>query len=547
MRKSRFALFCVVPLILLLKANAFAGTCPGAANYGFPNYSSTLSSVGITACYFIDMTSGSDSNTGTDEAHPWQHSPEMANASANALAHAVKAGDGYIFKGGSSCSSTCFPITISTSGTSSNPIYYGYDPSWGTGRPAWNAAGTPFSGGNVMLKVGAATYRIFDNFDVSGLADNNDNTYGHNVMFSFNSDYVTFSHNYFHGWFVNGATYDDMVGILGCNGCGGSNQTHSVVDMNYCNGADANPPSTSNGSGSFECLRYIAGGTISNNIIRNVSNAAVFGGAGATVYGNDWGFIYGSFDPTDHENIMEFQVGGNIVYNNLYHDAPVGSGAWPMPLAPSAGTTDWVFNNICWNVGRDCVSIDTQGNFPSYSVYLINNTWIPASGSVCADTTDRGAGNSIGSAYVINNHCITSVGTQASGLCFSGNSACSTVTQLKTTTNTFMASTNATLQGYSSSQQYVYSPTASSNSTVGAGTNESSLAVGSVVALASETTYACSVNQNNQVSCPGRTALSRGNSCTPVLGVSGCWDTGAHLFAQGNSVAAPTNLQAAVQ
>jgi len=546
MRKSRLPLLAAICTLFFCATHAFGGTCPTSTVYGFPNYSSTLGSLGVTNCYFIDMTSGSDSATGADESHPWRHVPEMANASGNAAAHKVTAGDGYIFKGGSVCGTACFPITAAASGTSSNPIYYGYDPSWGTGRPAFRPTGV-ISGANVIVSQGAGnTYRIWDNFDVSGLTDNGDNTFGHNLMFTMSGDHFTITRVYMHGWVVNGATNDDMVGIIGCNACSGGNQANSVVDSNYCNGADANPPSTSDGNGSFECLRYIAGGTISNNVIRNVSNAYVGGSSGATIYGNDWGNVYKSYDTANHENIMEFQDAGNVVYNNLYHDSP--NAAWPMPLSPRAGKTDWIFNNVCWNVSRECVAIDTQSNLPTYNVNLINNTWIPKAGYVCAETTNRNYSYTIGTVQVINNHCITTNGTDASSFCFNQSSpVCSQVTTLVKTTNVLMSTSAATAQGYTSSELFVYSPTASINSTVGAGTNENSLASGKIAALSSDTSYACSVNGNNEVVCPARTAVSRGGSCTPTPGVPGCWDAGAHLFASGSAVLPPNNLQAVVQ
>jgi hypothetical protein len=486
--------------------------------------------MGIVHCYYVDMSNGSDLNSGADENHPWAHTPEMTNATGNAATHIVIAGDGYIFKGGSVCGSSCFPITILTSGNSSHPIYYGFDPQWGTGRPAFKVTGK-IASANVLVNLGTAVHRMFDNFDVSGLTDNNDDRYQHNVMFLANGDYNAFTRNYLHGWNTNGSRHDEMVGFHGCNGCSGGNQSNSVWDRNYCNGADAVPPSTRNGQGSFECFRYNGGGTVTDNVVRNVSNGDVFGAAaGALVCGNDWGFIWTSYDASSHENIFEFQTGNNVICNNLYHDT-AGTGVWPMPLAPAAGMTDWVFNNICWNVGRDCVSIDTQAQLTDYTANLINNTWIPAHGSYCADTTDRGTSYAIGRVNLINNLCITDSGTSASSFCFNHKSPiCSGVLALNETTNTLLTTSKATSQGHTSLEAFAYSPTAPTNATVGAGTNVNSLATGSVAALASDTGYACSVNAANSVLCPTRTPVSRGGSCTPTPGVPGCWDAGAYMF-----------------
>jgi hypothetical protein len=338
---------------------------------------------------------------------------------------------------------------------------------------------------------------------------------------------------------------------MGCNGCSGGNQNGSLVDHNYVNGADATPPSTSDGNGSLEAFRYIDGGTISNNVVRNVSNCLVTGQNPITLHDNDCGFVYISFDPANHENLFEFQNSGNSIYNNRYHDT-TNVGVWPMPLAPKSGQTDWVFNNLCYNVAKDCLSIDTKGSFPTYTANIYNNTFVPGSGEFCVDTTDRDASFNIGTLNLVNNHCISSLGTAASSWCFAGTSTCSGVTVLIETTNTLMTHATAAAQGYSATESFVYSPTAATNATVGAGTNENFLATGNLAALASESTYACTVNSSNAVVCPARTSLSRGGSCRPTVGTAGCWDTGANLLSASGSAppatpAPPSGLQAVVQ
>jgi hypothetical protein len=84
-------------------AHATGGACPSGANYvntANPNGSLvTLSSLGVTSCYYIDYTNSggaaSDSNAGTSESAPWLHAPSMANATGTPAAHtpgAEKAG-----------------------------------------------------------------------------------------------------------------------------------------------------------------------------------------------------------------------------------------------------------------------------------------------------------------------------------------------------------------------------------------------------------------------------------------------------------------------
>ena len=64
-------------LLLALPAFASGGSCPSSASYLNSSGSLvTLSSLGVTSCYYI-AANGSDSNNGTTEATPWLHAPGM--------------------------------------------------------------------------------------------------------------------------------------------------------------------------------------------------------------------------------------------------------------------------------------------------------------------------------------------------------------------------------------------------------------------------------------------------------------------------------------
>jgi hypothetical protein len=384
----------------------------------------------------------------------------------------------------------------------------------------------------------------FDNFEITGFRDSGDHTWDHNIVFLFNGDYNTFTNIYMHAWVANLSGTDEMQLFGGCGYCSGGNQAHTVIEYNYMNGADATPASTSDGNGNGFFSKYVAGGTVAYNIVHNVSNVLIPGGTGTIIHDNDFGFVYTSFDVTNHENIMEMLVGGNTIYNNLYHDT-TSVGVWPMALAPSANTTDWVYNNICWNVARDCISIDTQASVPTYTANIFNNTLIPS--GYCVDTTDRGASNVIGAANIVNNHCITPAGTSASSFCFNSGSTCSTVTTVTKTANVLMTAATATSQGYTWSETFSYSPTSVSNSTVGAGSNLTSSCSGHAASLCTDTAYSCSVAAGNTLTCPARTPLTRAANGTCSVGVPGCWDVGAYLYsASGGGPARPTNLRGAV-
>src|SRR5208337_2423696 len=155
-------------LLLLIAPSAWAagGACPTGASYLNPANPTgslvTLSSLGVTNCYFI-AANGSDSNAGTTEAAPWLHAPEMPNCSSNCAAvdtsHTTNiAGTGFIFRGGDTWhfgNSGASPYTGGTwniwwSGNTScayetgegNCFYIGVDQAWYTGsswaRPVLN-------------------------------------------------------------------------------------------------------------------------------------------------------------------------------------------------------------------------------------------------------------------------------------------------------------------------------------------------------------------------------------------------------------------------
>ena len=155
---------------------------------------------GITNCYYIDYSSGSDSNTGADELHPWKHLPGMTgnqngtnsgdNCTANCAANTPVAGNGYILKGGVTWPYTVFPLNWTWSGTGSatSPgctgpgcIYIGIDQNWFSGVvnaviPSRDYGGCPATGVTASISGGGGTGAAATpvmlggqaNFDVGG-------------------------------------------------------------------------------------------------------------------------------------------------------------------------------------------------------------------------------------------------------------------------------------------------------------------------------------------------------------------------------------------
>jgi hypothetical protein len=129
----------VIFYVILFCATAFGsgGTCPASSTYNNPNAAGTgtgtLSSFGITSCFFIDPVGGSDSNDGLSEVsgHPWAHAPGMSNCASVCASTTPANSEGFIFEGGEVETSAAFNTWVwNWSGSSGHVIYIGYDPAW---------------------------------------------------------------------------------------------------------------------------------------------------------------------------------------------------------------------------------------------------------------------------------------------------------------------------------------------------------------------------------------------------------------------------------
>src|SRR4029077_17151615 len=74
------------------------------------------------ATYYVDFASGLDTNSGITKDAPWQYAPGMNSCAFNCALIALQPGDRIIFKGGEKWDASAFPMAISASGASGNPI-----------------------------------------------------------------------------------------------------------------------------------------------------------------------------------------------------------------------------------------------------------------------------------------------------------------------------------------------------------------------------------------------------------------------------------------
>jgi len=129
------------------------------------------SPVSYAAIYYIDYSTGNDSNNGLTKTAPWMRCPGMVGFSGN---YTHQAGDIFIFKGGVTWPSSTLPLTISYSGSAvscdlassiSTCDQYTVDYNWYSGS-AWSRP--VFDGARVQEGIYAyeKSYYIVDNIKI---------------------------------------------------------------------------------------------------------------------------------------------------------------------------------------------------------------------------------------------------------------------------------------------------------------------------------------------------------------------------------------------
>ena len=578
-------------LLLALPAFAAGGTCPSAANYLDSTTGSlvTLSSLGVNSCYYI-AANGSDSNNGLSEAAPWAHAPGMPNCSGNCATVAGVCGSnnctgtGFIFRGGDTwhfgattnpSSGGTLTSAGGTGGTLANPIYFGVDQSWYTGgswvRPIWTgdnptcgatrsnctsgsigsyhlsqyyvaSCANQIGTSNIFVNIAGASHMMFDNFEMTGLCQSAPGQPGgHDQYFSYGSSGdIKYLNLYIHGW-----THLRFADVNGGGNCNGSNVCFNL--MIFAGGHHQAPD---------DVHRYeVVDGADSDPIAAMVCYCD-FWDVAYGYYGNHSGVItrfqhlyhdnlYEYWYENGHGNVMESvgdASGTNAFYNNVTRhinttNDPGDPMYWPYP---PPGTTLYWFNNLSYdvtnmeyfNVGQN--PPETAGQGP---IVAFNNTFqanAPGGGIFsCATTYPM-------QLIAANNHYITEAST---GFCTNPPSGSTDTTSLT------MKNAIATADGYTSSENYSFSPISSSSPTVGKGTNSAAfceaLNTASLTAAASacqsDTSYSCSYNNSNHtISCPARTVNARPGN--------GNWDIAAYEY--GNAPPPPnppTGLAAVVE
>ena len=424
--------------------------------------------------YYVDYASGSDSNTPTQaksKTTPWKTAPSMNGSAISGYSHA--AGDQFIFKGGVTWPNGCFCWTISNSGNSTTPDYYGVDATWYTGgswaRPIFSGGGTPITHTyNMYVYFSGASYVTIDNIEFSGFYWNSATQgWPSGQMINVQSgSYVTIQNCYFHNWshdtLANGCTNASIYCICGATSAPWS--VGSVVDS--CTATD-------DVAGDSGALTYAGIQIVRNCTISHTPNGIISAGttgAGHLVYGNTLHDMAESFDhPTTHENGIYFMGAGSCYSNTIYSNHTPGMNFYISPSWGNNNANVYVYNNLSWDwnpSGSDAngtIMIDNESANYSGTIYVLNNTVTGnVQGGMCL--------GSVGRTYTIsavvsqNNHFITD-GTPTNWA--------DVPTSLTQDHNMTLGTAAATADGYTVGNHYA--PTSSGNPTVDAGTIESSI------------------------------------------------------------------------
>jgi hypothetical protein len=540
---SRLVAFFLLPIACF----AAGGTCPSGANYTNPANPTgslvTVSSLGVTSCYFVSAAGSDSLYDGTTEtvsgSHgPFLHSPGMKNCSSNCASVTLAAGIGVIFRGGDTwhfgnASSTPYAGVVTTcanngnvaaglclddiNGTSANPIYYGVDQTWYTGgswaRPILTAdnslcnsgttgtlpdgatcTGTTDSYGQPSYHVSSCPYQVGSSNNLVDVGfskyitlDNFELTglcQSHTGQPSADDTYIRYGSIQapvvYENLYIHGASHLQFAALNGSAGCTVSTVCTNIFAFQGGSG----------GGASF-------GETIANNVV-DFSDSDP-GGEGLC-FGGFWNVAYNAFRYTTqclpnplhvfHDNLYEYFFENG--HSNQLED-----------IGEAEGAANAIYNNVFRHVENYLssgggVAMWLAPPTSTTTDYFFNNVMYDVGALEYFNVGGTAGNNALGNYTLFNNTFQTNVNQPilrcelyTNGAVTDANNQyiddgtqylgpCSTLTSV-----TALAMTNAvaTTDGYTSSEAYGYSPASGSSPTVGAGTNEGTLNSGFCSAL----------------------------------------------------------------
>ena len=534
-------------------ATSGGGACP-SGTYSINNSSGALSSLGITSCFYVSKSAGSDSNNGTSESTPWAHMPGMPSCTGTCASITPAAGEGFILRGGDSWAASDLGVSWTAAGSSSNPMYIGVDQTWYNSatcgaswcRPIFNPASSSMNGSAYFfVNTGSNAANVtVDNIEETGWSCAAMESGNMNGNISPNVEYENL---YIHGWRYNSGDTSCQVFAFSANISNGTSLVAGTnVHNNVVDGSDQTPspvasPTTTDSP--VGCALH--GDIFANNVCRYIYN---INGLFNQVSGNLIEYVLVG-NSGDHCNMTNFQgiLNGSVGYafNNEYRHMECSGGLilWLSGNTADGSATYYAFGNVFYDVNNGSAQRISTCTHPSQgsacgTFYVFNNTDSASGGQLAGN----GEASPRGTVNLANNHII---GTDT--LCENAGVTCNdrgNELYQCAGTGSGCADQNvaAAFNQYIDSQiPYADAPVASTNSTVGAGLNASNTlglsCTGTLTALCSDTAYATYDTSNHTVVL--KAANARGSA----------WDIGAYQFGTGSGAAAPnppTGLSAVV-
>jgi hypothetical protein len=352
-------------------------------------------------------------------------------------------------------------------------------------------------------------------------------------------DHFEATHLYLHGWSHPSNATTDLAEAFECANNSGGTCAATYFDNSVVDGSDT----------SEDMFWGTYGGGVErvfNNYYRYTSGAMVTNFN--FFYGNTVEYPVYSFDRNHGNAVFNFgPLSGNymFIYDNVIRHTQTCSGCVNLWFAgnsgPNSAYVGYGFNNVMYDLNPSNVvdytpSSGSGSNYGTY--YLFNNTIECGNDTTQVGCTWGTNGAHPFTLYMVQNHWITSSSVCSPGTCPNeSGDLVQTVAQAD-------ADTSPHFDQYTSSQTYAFSTVASTNSTVGNGTNLqsycttlSSLDPGAGTACQSDTAYGVGYNTTNHtVIVPDRTTNAR-----PA---SAAWDIGAYQFQSATSLSPPSSVTA---
>jgi hypothetical protein len=400
-------------------------------------------SQGYSATYYIDFAAGSDANDGLTRSTPWKRHPYM-KGSATRYSHA--SGDRFVFKGGVTWDSSCFPMVLAAGGSAqAGNDFYGTDATWFAGsawsRPIWDGAYVV----DMIVNVGSTQFVTLEQLEMRRVSSSANWAFG--IIAGGGSGNLLIKGCHLYGWRTSNARDDAHGGVIMA-------WNSPAVDTIVIDSTEIENAENAPRYGGV-CVRAV--GTIRNGSrIHHSSSGVLF------CLDFDGSHLYEisglSFDPTYHANgvyLDPITLGKSegFIRNSWFHD--VGGGANMAYPNVRGGARVYVYNCVLYGKQSDQLAIEVEpyqyGSEGPGDCYIFNCTVVNyKASSPAVHVVSRGGQQRVRTLTIHNLHVI------GDGAVVSDASE-ATVSSFSSGNNVVQGTSTATAAGYTLAN--LYAPT----------------------------------------------------------------------------------------